>query len=247
KVWATGCSNWRTIHNSGPYMFWANGDGVWISVGGQPKNISGPIKELIDAGTPTNFFAAVVDEEYHLYLGNITVDGKAYVNVDATFNIATSTWRWRELGSAMTTFARKMTSGVQKLYMGGTAYVWEKGKHTDSTLLNDDDGTAIKSFVEFAPINLKNFSLEKESNRLTAFANRAQGMKIYWRVIDNNSRKISDYKPLGELTKFVNEFGVNLKGGVLLQLAISESGSRPYWSFLGFDLDISPYSEIIKT
>lgn len=246
KVWATGCSNWRTIKNSGQYMLWANGDGVWMSSGGQPLNIGGPVIDFFRNSTPTDYFAAVVDEEYHLYVGDVTVNGIDYTNVKLTFNIPTSTWRWRELGHTMTSLAKKSASGVSKLYMGGSGLVWEKGKHSDSTILKADDGLSIKASVEFPPIYLKNLSLEKASNTLTVFAEKAQGVKLYWRVIDSNSRVLTKFKPLGQLTKYINSFDVDIKGGVLLQISLSDDSTNEYFSILGYELDAELYSEILK-
>lgn len=246
-LWATGCSNWRTIQNSGPFMFWANGDGVWMSSGGQPQNIAGPAIDFIRAGNPRNFFGVIVDEEYHLYVGDVTVNGVSYKNCKLVFNIPTSTWRSRELANTMTVFARKNSSGSQKLYQGGTTYVWEHGKHTDATLLNDDDGVAIHSNFELAPISMSNLSFTKESDNINCLSERALGLKLKWRAVDRNARVLTTWKPLGELTKYVNTFDIDMKDGVLLQVGGAESGKNPYWSFFGYELDVKKHSEILKT
>jgi len=135
KVWEIGCSNHRTIKNSGAYMFWANRDGVWYSTGGRPANIAGRVIDFIrNATDPTAFFAEVIDEEYWLYVGDVSVDGFAFNNTALIYNIPTDTWRVREFYDDIKTFAAFLQSGKLRLYMGDdSGMVWDKSKYEDTT------------------------------------------------------------------------------------------------------------------
>lgn len=252
KIWDVGCSNHRTIKNSGQYMIWANRDGVFLSTGGgYPENIGGDVIDFFRNGSPLEFFAELIDEEYILYVGNVTVGGVAYSNLELIFNIPTQTWRWRENYNQMTIFARYNESGKLRRYMGDTTgTVWNKGKYTDSTILSEDavisgNGQPIGANFELAPVFLGDTSFKKRIKEIHAFAERAGGMKLKYRVVDRNSRALTEYKELGELTKYVNPFEVGAEGGVLLQVAGSEYGSNPYWSFFGFALDVEEQSKLI--
>lgn len=245
KLWDYGCSNHRTIKNSGPYMIWANADGVWVSTGGQPQNIAGEVIDFIKAGTPRNFFAEIVDEKYELYVGTVTVNGITYTNCKLQFNIPTSAWSWRELADNMTIFATYNDSGVERLWMGDTAgKVYNKGKYTDATLLSSDDGDPIGSHFELPPILLQDISSFKDLKQLFAYSERAQGLNLHVRIIDKNSRVKTPYKPIGKLESFVNTFQVDAHKGVILQIAGSENSTNPYWSFYGIALDIERFSDI---
>jgi hypothetical protein len=253
NVWDTGCCAHQTIKTSGAYMLWANSDGVWISTGGQPQNIAGEIIDFIRAGNPRNFFAEIVDEEYHLYVGDVTVDGVDYTNCTKIFNIPTSAWRTREYYNNITTFARFNDSCKQRLHMGSdTGEVWDKGKYTDATLYNMDAivsaaGKAIGANFELPPIHLNDISINKKLHNIYVYANRAQGLALQARVIDRNLRILTPYMPIGKLDKYVNTFQIEAKKGVILQIAGSEYGKLPYFSFYGFMLDVEKDSDILKT
>lgn len=246
KVWDYGCSNHRTIKNSGAYTIFANGDGVWISTGGRPQNVAGEIMDFIRAGNPRDFFAEVVDEEYWLYLGDsVTVDGITYSNCAAVFNIPLTACRIREFTDTPTVFANYNSSGVQKLWFGTSdGQVMEKGKYNDTTLLSSDNGVDFGSNFELAPLNLGDIGNIKRINQLIAYAERGNGLQLYARAVDSVHRQLSQYKPIGELTNFLNSFDVDIEDGVFLQIAGSENSSNPYWSFLGFELSLDLYSNV---
>lgn len=247
KVWSTGCSNHRTIKNSGAYMIWANGDGVWISTGGQPQNIGGEIMDFLKNSDPRTWFSELIDETYYLYLGTVTVKGVTYANLVKAFDIGKSNWWGRELGHAMTAFARYNSSGKSYLWMGSTAgKVYEKGKYTDTTLLSADDDLPIGSNFELPPISLSVIDKEKKLRGIIAYANRAQGLKLKARAIDRSSRILTPYRPLGELINFINPFDTDAKDGVFIQIAGSENSTKPYWSFYGIALDLMLHSKVMK-
>lgn len=255
KIWDQGCSNHRTICTEGAYMIWVNGKGVWVSTGGQPQNIAGEVIDFIRNGNPANFFAEIVDEVYHLYVGTVTVNGVTYTNCVLKFNIPISTWEWREYANNMTVFEKYLNSSRQeRLYMGDTTgKVWDKGKYTDATLVSGDaqttagtGGTDISANFELAPIVLNNYSDVKVVKNIIAYSERAQGLKLKMRVIDKNTRILTPYRPIGELTHFINSFQVNVDKGCVIQIAGAESSTNPYFSFYGFDLEVEKYSKTLK-
>jgi len=240
KTWAIGCSNHRTIQNQGAYMLWCDYDGVWMSTGGQPQNISGPIIDFIRAGNPRNFFATIIDEEYKLYVGEVTVNSVTYSNCELTFDLKTSLWRWREFYDTPTVYARYNDGGRMRQYIGmNDGEVMNKGKYTDTNLVSSDDTQPIAINFELAPIHLGDFSSFKGIKRLIAYASKAQGLVLKYRVIDKNTRALTPYKPLGELTKFINTFDISsAEDGVIIQIAGSENSTREYFEFYGYVLDI---------
>jgi len=246
-VWDVGCSSNRTIHTQGAYMFWADYDGVWRSTGGQPENIAGPVMDFIKNGNPRNFFAVIVDEEYRLYVGTVTVDGVTYTNCELTFSMATGLWRWREYVDNFTIYARYNDSGKMRQYMGADdGEVMNKGKYTDNTLVSSDDGNPIGSNFELAPIWLGRLEIKKRLKRLTAFSDRAQGLNLQARVLDRNLRSLTKYKPLKQLTKYINDFEPNVDNGVMIQIAGSEYSTNPYWSLLGIQAELIADSKVLK-
>jgi hypothetical protein len=246
KAWQVGCSNHRTICNYKTYTVWSDYDGVWLSSGGQPENISGTVIDFIRNGNPRNFFACVVDEEYRLQVGSVTVNSVTYSNCELIFNFATSTWRWREYNAdTPTIYAPYNDSGKIKQYIGmSDGEVMEKGKHTDSTLISSDDGNDISVNFELPPIHLGELNSFKGIKKIVAYAERAQGLVLKYRILDKNTRALTPYKKLGELTKYMNVYDVSSDTGVMLQIAGSESSQKEYFSFYGYILDIIKDSKV---
>jgi hypothetical protein len=253
QVYDTPCTNHRTIKNYGEYMIWVNTDGVFYSTGGSPKNIAGPIMDYIRTSNPYNYFAEIVDEEYYLYMGSCTVDGVAYSNCVAIFNFPTSSWRVRELTNAMSVFAKYASGTDMRLYMGSTVgEVYNKAKYTDATLISTDayitagTGSPIHAQFELAPMYMSAVSVAKMAKNLTAIADRAQGLTLFARVLDKNTRVLTPYKEIGKLTQFINSFSVDVNKGVFLQIMGAEYSSNPYFSFYGLELEVEKHSEILN-
>jgi hypothetical protein len=240
KSWDVGCSNHRTIQTQGPYMIWCDYDGVWLSTGGQPQNISGPVIDFIRNGSPRNFFSCIVDREYKMYVGTVTVNSVTYANCELIFDMKTSTWRWREYFDNFTVYARYNKSGKIVQYMGADdGEVMEKGKHTDATLINTDDGNAIAATFELAPMHLGDITNFKAIKKIVAYANKAQGLNLKFRVLDKNTQALTPYRKLGELTRYLNTFEISSSNdGVLLQISGTEYGSKEYFEFYGYAVDI---------
>ena len=245
QVWDRGAYH-RTIKNNGQYMVFCDQTNVWLTTGGQPVAIGGKVIDFIRNGTPSSFFAEVVDEEYNLYVGTVTVNGLTWTNCKLTYNFATQSWRWRELHDDISVFAKYIDSGTERLYMGcADGDVQDKAKYTDNTLISADDGNDIASYFELAPMYLGNLTFEKDLQQLRAFSERAQGLQLYGGTIDTNSRVSSKFEPIGQLTKYVQELEVNVENGVLLQIAGSEKSSLPYWSLFGIEMDVIKASKIL--
>jgi len=247
KVWDIGGYH-RTACGHGDSIYFVNNDGAWRSRGGQPENISGPVIDFFRAGTASQMFSEIVDEEWWVYFGDsVKVNGVTYANVAGKFNIPTQTWVWREFADTMKTFAKYTASSKSHMWMGDdSGDVHEKGKYTDATILKDDDGTPISSNFELAPFYIGNLSFKSNIAEITAYAERAMGVKLKARVIDRNTRALTKYMPVGELKSYVNSFDVNVEQGVLLQLAGGESGSLEYWSVYGFEVNADDSSKILK-
>jgi hypothetical protein len=207
KVWDVGCTNHRTIKNYSALMIWANHDGIWASNSGTPINVSEKLKKFIKAATPANFFAEVVDEEYHLYIGTVTVDGITYTNTEIIWNIPHNTFRIRELADNLTIYARFNSSGVIKLWHGDTdGEVMERSKYSDASPVYGDDGSDIRSHFRTQRLHFGSPQDRKMFSKILAYTEQAQGLRLSARIIDKRERALTKWKKLGECTKYISEF-----------------------------------------
>ena len=252
KQWEQGGYH-RTIDNSGPYMLFANNNGVWVSTGGQPENISGNVIDFFRNSNPSTWMAKVVDEEYRIYVGNVTVNGISYSNCLLTFNIPSRAWRTRELYNPITSMECVTRSGQERLSFGSSAFVYDLGKLSDSTPYVSDasDGTAAGSGAQ--PIHA-NFELcplftgdiEGQIKKITAFADKAVGLKLRARAIDRNKRILTPYMPLGQITQYVNTFDIEADKGVLIQVSGSEYSMNSAFSFYGLQYEVEKFATPTK-
>ena len=151
------------------------------------------------------------------------------------------------MADTMTIFGKYNTAGTKRLYMGtSSGQVMDKGKYTDSTLISSDNTANISSSFELAPLLLDSIEKVKKLNAIIAYADRAGGLKLSYRIVDSSTKALMPPKPLGELTKFINSFDVETDEGTMIQICGAENGKQPYWSFMGFALDIDTFGSIPK-
>lgn len=246
KVWDVGCASHRSIKNHGSFMMWADMDNVWISQGGSyPQAIGGRVIDFIKYSDMRNSFAEIIDEEYHLYVGNVTVNGVSYANTALIFNIPTMTWRVHEYYDSLSSFGTFYSGGQDLLYMGATdGEVHKLGKFTDSTLINTDDGQPIHSWFQTGALDFGTPAERKQINKMFAYSDKAQGLLLKARVVDVNNQSVTEWKPLGELKEYINEFQVNPDTGNFLQIEGVENGSNEYWSLFGLTFDINQDGQV---
>lgn len=237
QVWDVGCSNHRTIKNSGVYMIWANRDGIWMSTGDRPINVAGRAIDFIRGTNMTNSFAELVDEEYYLYIGSATVNGVSYSNCAVVLNLPTKTVRIEEYADTIISFGKFYSSGQDNLYMGASdGDVHRRGKYTNTNLLTTDNGAPIHSWFQTGFFSFGDPSSSKGISKIFAYADRAQGLELKARVGDKNTLSLSEFKPLGQLTKYINEFQCNPNKGNFIQFEGIENGSNQYWSLMGLSV-----------
>ena len=236
KAWDVGCIEHRTIKNLGPYMIWANRDGVWQGSSGRPMNIAGRILDFVKASIVlgNSMFAEVIDDEYHLYLGDVTVNGIAYSNCSVIYNMATQSWRTAEYHDNFTIFAKYNNSGDDRLYMGATdGEVMEMTKYYDRTPVYADDGNDISAHFETKQFDFGDPSIEKNIQKIIFYADKSVGLNMKAMIIDKNTRALNKIVDLGTLKGYITEAKFKSIKGNFIKFIGTESGKNPYFSFFG--------------
>ena len=239
KVWDIGCKEHRTIKNLGAHMIWANRDGVWDSTGGRPMNISGRISDFIRSAITlgNTIFAEVVDKEYHLYVGNVSVNGVGYSNCTIIYNIDTQSWRWHEYHDTLTMFAKYNNSGDDRLYMGcNDGEVMELTKYVDTIPVYADDGNDISAYFETKAYDFGDPSIEKNIQKLIFYADKSQGLNMKARIINKNVKSLNKVVDLGTLKGYITSPNFKSLKGNFIQFLGTESSQLPYFSFFGFSV-----------
>lgn len=237
KVFDTGCINNRSIQNYEGYLIWGNKHNIWVSTGGRPTAIGNDIAELITNSTPANWRSAMVDDDYHLYLGATEANGLAYTNCLAVFNFKLGYWRWRELYDNVTALCRFTSGDEDRLYLGTTGgAVFDKAKYTDATLYYADgvySGYAGKPIISHWRTKAYDFgdpSIEKTINKIVAYSLYGQGMSLRFRIIDRNNEVVTPFTDIGRLSSVVNYFDKKITGNFI------QFEGKEYSSFQPFEV-----------
>ncbi len=240
QVWDIGCGNHRSIQNVGRYMVWANKDNVWASTGGDPVPVANDILELIRRSSPSGWRSAVVDNEYHIYLGATSANGLSYTNCLAVYNIDSGMWRWRELGDSITAMARYTSSGDDFLWLGASdGDVHVKSKYTDASIVYADNGASITSHFRTKAYDMGDPSIMKEVAKVIAYAEYGQNLRLSYRLFDKNQEALNEFKPIGTLSKVITEFNQSISG-YFIQFEGREFSGLQSWRFHGLTAVVMP-------
>ena len=75
------------------------------------------------------------------------------------------------------------------------------------------------------------------------YASRAQGLVLRVRVVDANAVALTEFKELGELKDYINEFPVDPDKGNFLQIEGREESTKPYFIFDGYSVDVTIHGQ----
>ena len=244
KMCDTGCVNGRTIATLGANLIWADKQNVWASTGGRPTPIAIDIQELLRNSSPSAWRAAVVGQEYHLYLGTTAANGIAYTNCMATFDSILGYWRWRELYDGVTELARYTSNNEDFLYMGvNDGMVHVKSKYTDASPVYADDGHPIIAHFRTKAFDFGNPSIKKTIAKIIAYCDDAQGLTLRYRIYDSNSEVTEAFKTIGQLSQVINIFDKELSGH-MIEIEGKEFSSNQPFKFYGISLLIGGDSSL---
>lgn len=238
QTWGIGCEAHRSIKNYNDWMIWANSKGVWVSGGGRPQNVGIPKRKFLEAVTDWSaVHAAVVDQYYYLYLGDVTVDSISYTNYALVFDIENNSFDEDEYDDNFTVFATMFESGQERLY-GGAADgdVHNFSKFQDTSPVYSDNTAAISSSFRTKFYHFGLPSKQKSIDQLWAYADRGNGLNLSYNILDE--RKSNKWDPIGQMSKSVERFDVDIKG-YNIKFEGRESSVNPPFKFTGMSIYIN--------
>jgi len=103
-----GCDTHRSIQNVGNFTIFYNRKGVYATNSQDIQYISAPVEAFIEAINQDNVFdvcAGMKDNKYyHLFIGDVTVDGTDYTNCELVYDVQQNTWKVNELANTITIY-----------------------------------------------------------------------------------------------------------------------------------------------
>lgn len=187
--------------------FFANEYGVYAYTSGRPKKISRKINKWIEACSATDvslFNAETDDDHYYLYLADsLTVDSRTYTNVMAIYTVSLDAWVIYTLDKPVRVMSKLIVSGEENIYFGSTngrTYKFDSGTADDSGGDNGDTAVPIAGEI-ISKEYLLSFPTKSDIQHIDIISNQQSSAQALY-SLDRNE----EFKPLGELTKRVNDF-----------------------------------------
>lgn len=215
--------------------------GIFLYSGGQPEEISRPIKEVI-SGIQRSYYTSIAGwaspgpggtaststaDQLYWSVGTVTIEGVQFTNVVIRYTISTQVW-------TVYSYHDQFQFGIT--YDDGTS-LSNVVADNNATVHTLNSGTTDNGNVIFYSLITKWFEFGSLSetttlNQFATFADKGMGMSLSFQADNEN---INNWHPLGKLTKFATLF--NKKPGpkghrIRFKLHGSSSGEAWIWSGL---------------
>lgn len=212
----------------------ANGIGFYATTGGYPKKISRPItkwEDAIIASFYTDISGFCNGNKVYWSVGSLSIDGITYSNAWFVYSIADQIWDVRNYADRFRSFSQFINSNSNITIVGGDTDGFVQTIDSGTT----DNGTAIASECEMAPITFTHRGEVKSVEDIVALASEFQGLTLSL-SIDGGK-----FKQLGSIDAREKKFTpqTQLKGHVF-QPKISAVNSQEPFIFEGLEfIDVS--------
>lgn len=252
QAWARGCNAPKTVKSTTQYFIFADSDGVWVSTGGFPQVVSGPVDDFIKgSASPDSWFAEIWGEEYWLYLGTVTIGELVYNNTVAIWDSGKNSWRVRTFPAAMTAFANeRQSTGKWLLNMGGVeGKIWRKGSYYDSPLITADaveSGVGLDITASFVTgvLQVGDPMLKAKAAKAVFYGKNVRGIQVYGRWLNSNSEVVMDWDFLGELKSFMTVMELKKPIGTMIQFKFIEVSKFAPFEYYGHSIELTLDSPI---
>lgn len=206
--------------------------GIYLYQGGQPQEISRPIKDVISGVALSQYddVAGWKDDD-HVYhsLGDITLEGVTYTNVVSRYTISTQAW-------TLYSYPNLFLFGIT--YDDGTT-LSQVVADNNSSVHTFNSGTTDNSAAIFYQLVTKWYETTSLAQRFTisqiaAYCDKAAGMNLSYQVDTENP---NTWHSIMTLPKFVSVSAQNLKiTGSRVRFRVHGSSNGEAWVFSGLEI-----------
>ena len=233
RIIDVGCTSQESIAVGGSQLFFFNRKGIWTTRGEYPVLISRRVQAYID-GMSASFYDDVSGycdgQFYHCFIGNSTVNGRTFSNVELRYTLATKEWTVYSRAHSLTVMGRYKASGDEFIIAGDTTS--SVIKLEDKTALTDMGSAAISYEIESQDLEFGSRARTKEiPGHVYAFGTNLVDAKV---LVSSDG---GDFKEMGTAQKDVND--LQPKGiikGKYLRFRVSGASSTVRARFAGLEL-----------
>lgn len=199
-----GCVSHDSIVDYGTWVFFASDDGMYVYDGSTDTNISLAVKDFWEA-IPTSdrgyIKAKIKGHHLYVYIGSVTVDGRALANVVLDYNILQNSWTRLTLGETVKDMHIFTESTGKELFIGN-----DDGEIFQMFTGEDQNGSVFTSFIETPWFYGSGPTEIDDYKELWAHGELLSGLKVFYKVDDKG------WTPVGELNGFSDLVKFNVSG-----------------------------------
>ncbi len=204
---------------------------------GEQEEISRPIIDIVKA-IPRSSYENIAgwSDDDHVYwaIGDITLDGVAFQNIEVRWTISTKVW---------TIYSKPTQIYSSTLYDSGSVLLPILGDESGNVLQHDigntDNGTPIFYDLQthFRYLSeVKNIA--KTCTEIVAYHENAHGAQISYQLDSDNQKKTNNaWTPIGQLSKDINEtLSLNAQHFTRIRFRVSGSSSGVQMIFRALEI-----------
>ncbi len=209
----------------------ANGVGFYKTDGGRPVKISRVVTKYVEAISASYYgtIAAYTDgAKVEWDVGSVTIDGIAYANAALVYSISDQTWTFFSRAGSFRVFSQYIDASFNVTVVGGDSTGLVQTISSGTT----DNGTAIQTEVEGAPVVFTTRSRTKSPTEMMTMAEHFQGLALSLREDDE------PFAELGSVLRRDQLFQLNAARkfrGNEFTWRLSAINSGTPWEFSGFE------------
>jgi hypothetical protein len=233
KIADVGCDSYRSIVNIKGILYWTNRQGAWRWTGSQPEFISAKAQPFFDAIDQTKLNEQVAciynEDEYRVFIGDVTVDEITYSNAWYCFNTRTERQYIRCTYNEVKSCCTYIESGARRAYFGDDdGYVYKFATAVDGVYA--DNGQEIDSFFITKALDHGVPEDTKFTNHMTVFSNYAVGMQI---AVEKDNAKVYSQENVPVLSNNIEHIDLTASAN-RFRYKFYEKGTSKSWELEGF-------------
>ena len=197
QVSGHGCVSHDGIADYGSWTFFPSFDGMYLYNGSQDVLISSAVQEYWDGITSLSAIQAkVLGHHLYIYIGDVTVGGRALLNVVLDYNILQNNWSRMSLGeNVLDMHIYKETS--QELFIGN-----DDGEVFQMFESESQNGGVFTSFIETPWFYGSGPKIVDTFKELWAHGELLSGLKVKYKVDSGGWESVGELTGSSDLVKF---------------------------------------------
>jgi hypothetical protein len=232
QVSGQGVVSHEGIADYNTWTFFPSYDGMYVFDGSSVTKMSSAMQDYWDAIPNANLSAIkakVRGHHLYVYIGDVTVDGRALANVVLDYNILQNTWTRMSLAENVEDMHIYTTSTGKELFIGN-----DDGEIFQMFTGGDQNGSVMSSFIETpwiygsGPTEIDDFS------NLWVHGELCSGLKIKYKLDS------SGWTSIGEVNGFSDFVKLGPCTGKRIKFLLEETSKDNMYEVHSLDLEYNP-------